>query len=227
MFNLEKEMKPHVRKWMENSGLRVKEEFPSRIGISDLVGCKIRSKAAEKRLAQGQRQPIGPLMRVQLWQHIPNCSEHRTASLQDLLAVFSGVLDSDKVKQELDNLEKGGFIRHTQAGTYQKINGWHPLHSELTAFELKLEDWRGACRQAYKYLSFADKAYIALPLNAAKKISTQTSHRFWRTKGIGLAGVSEEIGLKILVKSRGRHKRTKFEMAHQTYAVERFWRECN
>ena len=218
-------MKPVVRGWLESRGLHVKEEFPSHKGICDLMGCEIRAEAAKTRLSQGQREPIGPLRRVHLWQHIPNRSAHRTASLHELIGIFRGVLDAEEVERELRTLEEKAFIRRTRAGTYQKINGWHPLHAQLVAVELKLHDWREACLQAQRYLSYAAESYIALPQTAASTAYDMLSGNGFRSAGVGLLSVSKKSGVEVVFESEGCHKATRAEMALQTYAVERFWRD--
>jgi hypothetical protein len=54
----------------------------------------------------------------------------------------------------------------------------------ITAFEMKLEDWRQALMQAYRYSYFADKVVVVLPPEASK-IAEQSREAFERLR-IGL-----------------------------------------
>jgi hypothetical protein len=54
----------------------------------------------------------------------------------------------------------------------------------LTAFELKLTNWRTALMQAYRYRYFCDRAIVVLPRSAAKSAATHMDQ--FRRLGIGL-----------------------------------------
>ena len=54
----------------------------------------------------------------------------------------------------------------------------------LTAFEMKLKDWRKACSQAYRYSYFSDRAIVVLPPGTADRAEAYL--HFFEKMGIGL-----------------------------------------
>lgn len=69
--------------------------------------------------------------------------------------------------------------------------------TSITSFELKLRDWRRAIKQAFRYRSFSNIAYVVLPesnINPALN-NLEMFEQF----NIGLASF-DEAGLKILYK---------------------------
>ena len=54
----------------------------------------------------------------------------------------------------------------------------------LTAFEMKLKDWRQACSQAYRYSYFSDRSIVVLPPEAADRAEEHL--HFFKQMGIGL-----------------------------------------
>ena len=78
--------------------------------------------------------------------------------------------------------------------------------SKLTAFEMKLRDWRRALTQAYRYSYFADASIVVLPVGVADK-AEEHLHVFERL-GIGLWSCdpnSERIDMRFTPK--GTHAR--------------------
>ena len=226
MFERESHMKPIVRAWMESKGLTVKEEFPSHVGICDLAGCRLRRAAMAARVREGQLKAIGPLVRVHIWEHIPNDGEHRTVSVAALVSLHHGLLSHERVLQELGRLEQRGFIRRTSAGTYQKVNGWHPLHARLVAVELKLRDWQNALRQAARYFVCVDESYVALPEEQVDVALGADGGALFRKSGVGLLAVTGGGRVRTVMKSYWRRRRTRSERAPVTHAAERFWRDA-
>jgi hypothetical protein len=58
--------------------------------------------------------------------------------------------------------------------TVEKIQEHFQRHL-LTAFELKLRDWRRGLSQAYRYRYFADRAIVVLPPQAARRARVNVS----------------------------------------------------
>jgi hypothetical protein len=54
----------------------------------------------------------------------------------------------------------------------------------LTAFEMKLKDWRRAISQAYRYSYFSDRAIVVLPTEVADRAEGRLD--VFRRLGIGL-----------------------------------------
>ncbi len=63
---------------------------------------------------------------------------------------------------------------------------------KLTAFEMKLTDWRKGLAQAYRYSYFADTAIVILPPLAAKIAKTEL--KLFRELSIGLWSFDKETG---------------------------------
>ena len=225
MFEHEDQMKPFVRAWLHSKGLATKQEFPTQAGVCDLVGCQMRKDAIRVRLQNRQYKALGPLVRVHIWEHIRNVTEHRTVSLSDLTSLFQGILCQEKVREEVERLRNRRFVRQTNSGTFQKINGWHPLHRRLIAVELKLTNWREAFRQAERYLAYAEEAYVALPAHYAKRLHEKEAWNEVSDKSIGVLAIAEDGRTTMLEGSEGVFKRTRAQRAPQTHAVERFWRD--
>ncbi|HVL47971.1 MAG TPA: hypothetical protein VM889_05400 [Candidatus Thermoplasmatota archaeon] len=76
---------------------------------------------------------------------------------------------------------------------------------EVVAVELKLDDWRGAFRQATAYQVGADRAFVALPLLVAAGVMHAP---VFDQAGVGLLGVNHPKGdVRVLLPARrsGRH----------------------
>lgn len=69
-------------------------------------------------------------------------------------------------------------------GPLSKLNGSASGNSFLTAFEMKLKDWRRALSQAYRYSYFSDRSIVVLPVTIAD-MAQRHLHVFQRL-GIGL-----------------------------------------
>ena len=63
---------------------------------------------------------------------------------------------------------------------------------KLTAFEMKLTDWRKGLAQAYRYSYFADVAIVVLPTNAAKAAKVEL--KLFRELSVGLWSFDKATG---------------------------------
>ena len=61
---------------------------------------------------------------------------------------------------------------------------------KITAFEVKLKDWKKGIAQAYRYSYFADMVYLVLP--EQKISSAMNNNDLFNQWGIGLYGFNEE-----------------------------------
>ena len=68
-----------------------------------------------------------------------------------------------------------------------------PPRLRLTAFEMKLRDWRSGLVQAYRYSYFADRAVLVLPTPLAKQLAEDLSR--FKNAGIGLWGFDAASGV--------------------------------
>ncbi len=77
------------------------------------------------------------------------------------------------------------FSWSTDSGNAGRTLALEKMRRErLTAFELKLTNWRSALMQAYRYNYFCDRAIVVLPRPAAKLAATHIDQ--FRRLGIGL-----------------------------------------
>jgi hypothetical protein len=91
----------------------------------------------------------------------------------------------------------------------------------LTAFEMKLKDWRRAISQAYRYSYFSDRVIVVLPHATADKAEEQL-HVFQRL-GIGLWSY-EPKSMKIDMRFTPVATKAKNPIAHEK-ALNRFSRK--
>ncbi len=67
-----------------------------------------------------------------------------------------------------------------------------PDNVVLTAFEMKLKDWRQAFSQAYRYSYFSDRAIVVLPPQVANRAASHLD--FFKRMGIGLWSCEPKTG---------------------------------
>ncbi len=109
-FRLESEMTPIVEAWLGSEGLETKAEFSMPWGICDLVGTSLAADRVARRVELGQRQPIGPELRVSLLREIPDEDTGRAITRGKLARLMEGLLNSAQVEHELDELERRRFV---------------------------------------------------------------------------------------------------------------------
>lgn len=219
-FRFESELLPLVEGWLTSRGFSIKREFAMPAGTCDLAGCILDKKRMEKRLGLGQRERLGPQLRIDVWTRIPNHAEHRSISEDEILQCYGDLVPPSQVLTEIGVLLKRGFVRRTAAGTLQRLNGWFPLQQQLVAVELKLERVSEALRQAKRYLSWAERSYVALPYSRALSVDRSDKRLDFDHAGIGLIGVDPCRATVIVEAKKMRLTPTKTEQIH---AVERFF----
>lgn len=220
-FKKESEMTSVVQSWLERQKLLVKPEFCLPWGVCDLVGVRFRLLAVRKRLSLGQTRPIGATSSLRILSSVPDASSGCSVSLQDLQDQLEHLYSRSFVADEVSRLERNRFVASSTPGHYQKLNGWAPLHSCLTAVELKLNRVNDAIDQATANQAFAEKSYIALPLEKAKRWLNCENNGRLEEKGLGLLAVSPR-SCRELVKPSISLKY--HDQILQLHCVERFWR---
>jgi hypothetical protein len=210
-----------TERWLHSQRLIVKREFQLPWGLCDIVGCSFNGNKVKMRMARGQTTPIGTPVRVHLLSLVPDVKDDRSIGLGELLEAFRPFLDEDKLALELHRLVRGKFVIETPDGTYQKVNGWIPLHKRLVAVELKLTRISDVLHQAVNNLGFADESYVGLPMEIAKRLSEAEKKDEFQQRGIGILGIDPE-DCKVILRSNPA-KAIPDEVI-QTHCVERFWR---
>jgi len=220
-FKLENEMVDPVVRWLERRHLTVKREFSLPWGVCDLVGLKFDAERVRQRVLYGQKRPIGPPLRLHILSKIPEVGSRRAITLRQLRAEFLDYLSGELLERELCALERDKFVTSSQAGRFQKFNGWAPLHQSIHAVELKLTRVSEALSQAACNRAFATHSYVALPGKLALSMANSKRAAEFRRTGIGILGVWGGFCREML-KPRSHHGF--HDELVQSHVVERFWR---
>jgi hypothetical protein len=217
-FGLEREMSGPVLRWLVRQKLIAKPEFRTPWGICDFVCVEFNPAKIAERLALGQKQPIGTVLRVSLLNAIP---EHKDGiSLQALHGHYADLLSLSELEREISVLQKGNFIASPSPGRFQKLNGWAPLHNRIVAVEMKLSRIDEALAQAQSHLAFATESYVALPSKTAKSLMSGPRTSAFQECGVGVLSVSRSRCELLLTSKNTRQP----DPVLQMHCAERFWR---
>ena len=110
-------------------------------------------------------------------------------------------LSDETVSLHVRKLEKLGIAKR-RGNTARLIRSTKIPFTEVTAFEVKVSDWRHGLYQATHYKSFANRVVLALP-DAKAKLVASHKHAF-RLFGVGLVGLSIADGITWYVKAARR-----------------------
>ena len=220
-FRLEREMVAIARQWLQQQRLFTKDEFYTPWGVCDLIGILLSEDRVNQRLSLGQRDPIGPPIRIAILNRIPDLDTGRSISTRKLTSKLAALLSEEEVSLELTRLIKAGFVREGRKGRVQKINGWFPLHERIVALELKLERVEEALDQAISHLKFATESYVGFPEEVALRVMKGRKVERFRSSGVGIVAVAQ-TGCSILLRPESRDVRR--DVILQMHCVERFWR---
>lgn len=150
---------------------RAELEVPSRLGIADLVFARTDASRLSRRLACGLDAILTP------------------SASQALMRVGDGGPVTTRLLRQLR--ETGHLV--DAGGGVTRAPGLQDPYLELIAVEAKLDDWRRAEAQAERYRTYADAAYVALPL---ERISPVAREYFERTP-VGLLAVGAQVEVVI------------------------------
>ena len=111
----------------------------------------------------------------------------------------------ERTERALTALLRRQIVRRTSETSYELCREWLPANAEVVAIEAKLTRWREAVDQASAYLRFADRAYVALPLETAER--THDLLAVCRSRGLGLLGVAPH-GVQLIRRAPRRRARS-------------------
>ncbi len=103
-------------------------------------------------------------------------------------------LSKATVRKELKLLQELRILKMTKKGQVSVRHEVRPPFKEITAYEVKVKDWKSGIYQARNYKSFAHKVNVALPLNRAKLLKKRLE--IFRRMRVGLLGISASGDLK-------------------------------
>jgi hypothetical protein len=220
-FRFEHEMASSARDWLKHQGLTVKEEFYTPWGICDMVGVKLDRRKVRKRLRLGQKYPMGPLIRLEILNAIPDAVGGESITLEELAHKYQDLLTRAEVCAEIDKLFTGKFVRQGEDRALQRVNGWVPLQTRLVAIELKLNRVEEALGQAVSHQAFADESFVGLPAGLAERVATSPRAGRFQAEGVGILSVGRSLSRVVLRPQARLHK---IDPGFQMHCVERFWR---
>jgi len=221
VFEYEYQLTKPAEDWLKGQGLETKREFPTPWGVCDLAGCSFNRDNVRLRLSRGQNKPVGTQLRVMILSMIPDIEKGRGITKQFLQKKFRGLLDGSKIEHEVGKLIEDKFVCVTKRGTFQKVNGWIPLHEKIVALELKLSRVKDVFYQATSHLEFADESYVGLPMETAKRLVNSIRKDEFVNKGIGVLGITPNKARVLLSSNPTTSKPNRILQMH---CVERFWR---
>lgn len=217
----ESDMLEPVQGWLRSLGLMTKSEFTTPWGVCDLVGCSLNQQRVAQRLALRQRSVIGPPFRIALLARIPDRDTGRTITLKKLQRDHTGLVDAETIAAELGRLVSARLVHVTPRGSFQRVNGWVPLHDRLVAVELKLSRIGEALNQAIANRALTFESYAAYPLAVAYRIQKGRKRSEFAESGVGILGVTAG-SCEVVLEPRSRGHRP--DLVAQTHCVERFWK---
>lgn len=220
-FCRESEMREPVQRWLESLGCMVKAEVVNPWGKCDVIGCSLDGQRAMQRLHLGQRRTIGSHTRVAVLDCIPDQETGRGISLASIGDKMNGVISDEVLREEVHQLVARRFVTFTARRTYQKLNGWAPLHKKLIAVELKLSRVRQVVSQALGNREMTHESYAALPESRAISIVKGPQRNLFEEAGVGLLGISKR---RCEVFIRPASSCDQIDTVSQMHCVEKFWR---
>lgn len=221
VFRYEYEMLSSARRWLARQRLMVKEEFFTPWGVCDLVGVSLDKGRIKERLRLGQKRPIGPLIRVEILNAIPEGGGGQFATFEGLESEYRDLVAPSQLRAEVESLIDNKFVVVTERGALQKVNGWAPLHARIVALELKLNRVEDALSQAVSHLAFAEESFVGLPTGLAERIANSPRAAKFRSDGVGIVSVGKSRCSVVL---RPDARRNPIDSILQMHCVERFWR---
>ncbi len=220
MFESEKEMVRPVIDWLRGEGYDVRSEFYLPWGVCDLVGIEVNEGKLINRLAAHQYRPIGAMLKIQLFDLLPNFGSDASLTpiqLQKKMGMRERVED---IEHALDSLKADGFAINLSRKNYQRINGWFPLQKKIVAVELKMHRVLFAHFQANLHWMFANQSFVALPRIRADRLLESDKRKLFEDTGVGVLAVTKD-NCSAVLKSRPRNNSP--DRVMQAHVVERFW----
>lgn len=198
-------------------GFYTRKELGVGYGIADLVLFRPDIKNCLKRLDRKQLKPLLNEGYFKVFDSLSDIESDTAPTKLDDLKTKIHYSSSFLKYKLLKELKKAKYVKEVERNYYFKINGWLPIGKELIAIEAKLKDWRRGFYQANRYRVFADKVYLAVPFNIAKKVDIS----LLRKHGVGLIAFDAENNMKkIMLEAR---KKEMFSETKRNYASEYFW----
>jgi hypothetical protein len=179
-----------------NRASLVVDEVPAGQGIADVVAVRLHAEAVRDRLQAGVGPVCSPL-RIRILLALRTDRPMRMETLARKVHASPHSL----ARSTLRPLTDGGLIE-LAGGSARSTGVWRPVDAHVTAVELKLSKWRQALRQADNIAVGADRSWVVL--DGARASRAVAAADYFRAFGVGLALVSSDSSLRVVVRPAGR-----------------------
>lgn len=162
----EKAFVKQLEKIFINESFLTKKEVGVGYGVADLIVVKLNPDKCAIRRENNQFKKLLREEYFKVLYHTPEEGQRNPIS-EDVLTKKTGLSKSFLKYRILKQLEEDKYIRRVNGRFYFRINGWIPIAKEIIAIEAKLKNWKQGVLQANRYKSFANKVYLAIPVEIA------------------------------------------------------------
>ena len=216
----EKTFVKQLEKNFNTEGFLTKKELNIGYGVADLVLVKkdkFNTKHCKLRKNYNQFTRLLKEDYFKIFKHLPNeDSGHAPVNL-DYLIEKTHLSKSFLKYNILRTLEQKGYIKKENGHFYFKINGWMPIAKEVIAVEAKMRNWKRGFVQANRYRVFADRVYLALPIEVVHLVDK----RLLKKHNVGLIVFDAQLNRKkIALLSR---RAEPLSESKKNLAMEFFW----
>ncbi len=109
-------------------------------------------------------------------------------------------LTSSTVQRQFRILCNLGLARFEPGGRIRLLRTIKKPFQDISAFEVKVKDWKSGLCQARNYRSFANRVSLALPTNRANRLRSKLA--VFRQFGVGLVGINGDSELTWFLRPR-------------------------
>lgn len=163
-------------------------EFNTATGIADLLGIGL-ATASTGGAALSRIPPK--------WAYALHCLPREEPFTSDHLAALANVTLAS-ARSVLRIFGESGFCEQLpQSKQWIKTSQPEPVATRIVAVEAKLRDWRRALYQAAQHAAYASHSWVVLDLAALPNARRYV--REFENRGVGLAGLSTEGDLEVVV----------------------------
>jgi len=220
MTMTEKTFVKQLEKIFNIQGFLTKKEVGVGYGVADLVLIrkdKFDIKNCKLRKDYNQFTRLLREDYFKIFKHLPDeDSGHDPVDL-DYLIEKTHLSKSFLKYNILRTLEQKGYIKKENGDFYFKINGWMPIAKEIIAIEAKMRNWKQGFVQANRYRAFADRVYLALPVEVAHLVDK----RLLKKHNVGLIVFDTQLNRKKIVLLSRRAE--PLSESKKNLAMEFFW----
>jgi DNA-binding transcriptional ArsR family regulator len=164
-------------------------------GVADLVsGMRNGHRLVPRGVSPSALGPIS----FSLAKVLSSLSQRKVAEIRTI-AQTTG-LTPQTVRRQLSILGELRIIKLKPGGRVRVLHEIGCPFKQIDAYEVKVRDWRSGLRQALNYRCFANRVFLAMPLNRANALRERID--IFRRFNVGLVGIDDAGRLVWLFKAR-------------------------